>query len=296
MYPGKENAIATAAVLPPPTRLTTLILWHLLSLDAPTVAVVWTLFAARALHAQIPRTLAPAMFLAVWLLYTGDRLLDTLRPKHALQPRHLYPRTHLLPFAFAMLIAFSALAILTPTLPTGLLGHYLLLAAILFVWFALIHLTSLRLPKEFVTGLFFAAAVFLPFHTSLLHPILFAALCILNCLYIYRWEHPRVPHLHHHFMVIRVGFGRRPTAPGQVDAVTNPHPTTRIAIHHLHSLTLALAFLSLAAVTPVTIAITLSALALVTLDHYRHTLQPTHLRAAADLALLTPALVLPFLP
>jgi hypothetical protein len=54
-------------------------LWHLLSLDAPSVADLWTWFIAATLRARIPRFVPCAMFLMVWILYVGDRLLDGRR-------------------------------------------------------------------------------------------------------------------------------------------------------------------------------------------------------------------------
>ncbi len=279
--------MATTTLTISTTRLAPLTVWHLLSLDAPTVATLWTVFAARALHQPLLPTLPTAMFLAVWLLYAADRLLDTrttwvpqvparshradpgvpnlLRrsPSSDLQPRHHFHRTHRTAILFAILLATLALAILVPTLPRNLLRAYFLLAGLLAAWFSFIHLTPLRLPKEFAPGPFFAAAIFLPFHPGLLPPILFAALCTLNCLYIHAWEHP--------------------------DTI---HPTTR---RLLNLLALALALLPLIQFTPITIAITFAALALLILHLSRHRLAPTTLRAAADLALLTPLLVLPFL-
>ena len=53
-----------------------LVLWHLLSLDAPTVAALWTWFIARANHIRLPLASPVAMALAVWMLYAADRLLD----------------------------------------------------------------------------------------------------------------------------------------------------------------------------------------------------------------------------
>ena len=53
-----------------------LVLWHLLSLDAPTVAALWTWFIAEACHVHIPLLSTLAMAVAVWTLYAADRLLD----------------------------------------------------------------------------------------------------------------------------------------------------------------------------------------------------------------------------
>ena len=267
--------MATAALVAQPTRTTPLALWHLLSLDAPTVAALWLIFAARATHTPIPSALPIAMFLAVWLLYAVDRLLDAhlldaRSPSHNLEPRHHFHRTHRTRFAFAILIATSTLAVLVPTLPLTLLRPYLLLAAALLAWFALIHLTRFTLPKEFVPGFFFSAALFIPIHPPPAAALAFTALCILNCLYIYHWESPH-------------------TAP--------PHITTRLALRYLPQLTIALATVPLlvSSPTPLSVAISLAAILLLVLNHYHRRLAATTLRASADLALLTPLLILPFL-
>jgi hypothetical protein len=53
-----------------------LALWHLLSLDAPTIAALWTWFIASANHIHLPIASTLAMALAVWMLYAADRLMD----------------------------------------------------------------------------------------------------------------------------------------------------------------------------------------------------------------------------
>ena len=79
-----------------------LALWHLLSLDAPTVAVIWTWFVARAEHVRLPWATPAAMGIAVWMLYAGDRLLDarvldgvrTAWTGERLEARHLFHYRH----------------------------------------------------------------------------------------------------------------------------------------------------------------------------------------------------------
>ena len=242
-----------------------LALWHLLSLDAPTVATLWLCFVARATHTALPPLLAPAMFLAVWILYTADRLLDT----DALEPRHHFHQRHRAAFLAVMILATAALSLLLAH--TRLPVAYFPLAAILLLWLAAVHIprvpASARLPKELVTGLLFAAAIFapeLPHHS--VPAILFALLCAFNCAWIHAWETPQ------------------PT-----------HPLTRLLLRHLSPLTAAL-LLSLLYPTALSAALAAAAGALLMLNHYRHHLAPTTLRAAADLALLTPILFWALLP
>ncbi len=256
-----------------------LVHWHLLSLDAPTVAVLWTALFARSfgIPARL-RTLFP-LFLAVWILYAADRLLDArppgaaARPGHPLEPRHRFHHTHRRGFRRALVLASVLLAGLVPRLPTAELRLDLLLAAVLSLYFLLLHTGAAQglhvpLPKELVVGLSFAAAAVIPAvaqRPELVRPLLssallFAAVCTLNCLLIHAWEHL---------------------------------PRTRLPLSTLGTL-LAIASLAtaLSQHSELPLAISLSALLLLLLDRFKHGLAPTPLRTAADLALLTPALFL----
>ena len=243
-------------------------LWHLLSLDAPTVAAVWLIFVAQANHVFIPPSLPAVMFLVVWLIYACDRLLDTrhLPPTSPTPADSLHQFHHAHRFAFSLVASAACVLILLllPTIPAVLLAPYLLLAVCLFAWFCLIHFTSISLPKPLAPGAFFAAAVFLPALThqlarALIVPALcFSGLCTLNCLLIRFWE-------------------RHSYAPLNL---------------RLFVLALALTALPLSVSSPVSHAVSLSALALLLLARFRLRLHPATLRAAADLTLLTPILLL----
>ena len=241
-----------------------LALWHLLSLDAPTVAALWIWFVARVTHTGLSPDFPVAVFLAVWALYAADRLLDGRRTT-GLEARHRFHAAHRGAFVAAIPVAIAAAVVLVVRchLPAGIVEGYAVLAGLLALWFAAIHLTGRRLPKEMAVGIFFAAAIFIPVaHTSQvwLEAAVFAALCTVNCLFINRWE------------------SRLPDGPA------------------LRSVTLAF-FLAAAVVlrSPITDATALAAGLLLLLDRGRDRLDATTLRAAADLALLTPALVVPFL-
>jgi hypothetical protein len=278
-----------------------LCLWHLLSLDAPTVAVLWTWFIASATHLRLPLSATLAMALAVWMLYAVDRLMDArhLNPlstqPNDLEARHYFHHRHRALFLTGILLASVALAILLPRLETHAIHLYLILGGLLTGYFILIHATpsaeasrkvAHRLPKEIAVGIFFAAATFIP--TVARRPdlrltlfpaaLLFSSLCSLNCLFIYAWEHPTP----------RPG---RPT-----------HATTRFALRHLQAISIALSVAALAFALfahqtswPIFTATAASATALLALHLRRHTFSATTLRAAADLALLTPLLLLPSL-
>jgi hypothetical protein len=274
------------------TRTSPLDLWHLLSLDAPTVAAIWTWFIASANHLRLPRAGILAMFLAVWMLYVADRLLDARRlTEHpldtgVLEARHHFHHRHRGSFLTGLLLASIALAPLLPHLSTVAIRLYLILGGLVFAYFILIHATNSahRLPKEIAVGVCFAAATFIP--TVALHPnlrlpllpsaLLLASLCSLNCLFIFAWEHD--------------------------SKQTIAHPITRLALHYLPQLATALTIVGLSLIYwnrhtswPIPAACTLSLVLLQMLHHRRH-FHPTTLRAAADLALTTPLLFLPFLP
>jgi Na+/H+ antiporter NhaD/arsenite permease-like protein len=271
-------------VPPQQHRPTAFALWHLLSLDAPTVAALWVVFLAHCCGLSLPRSGPAAMFVGVWMLYAADRLLDALSPSE-LEERHRFHHRHRA--AFLSLITFCALALafLLLRLDTRALKLYSLLATLLAAWLLLVHArpsaSTRRLPKEFAVGIFFSAAVFIPTVVrapSLRLPLLysatlFAAVCTLNCLCIYAWEHER-PRLQAHW-------------------------TTRWATSHLRELGGLVVVLALVAVVIVSqpyvrlpaAACAGSTLLLLLLDANQHRFAPVHLRAAADLALLTPLLL-----
>jgi hypothetical protein len=270
-------------------------LWHLLSLDAPTVATLWTWFVAATAGVRLPAAALCAMFLAVWMLYAADRLLDARQlysdPLHTeeLEPRHLFHHRHAKAFLVGIALVSPVLAVLLHRLLPKALELYALLGSLLFSWFLVIHAraapssTGRRLPKELAVGVFFPAAIFIPTVARdpelrlllLPHALLFAAVCSLNCLAIYAWEHPQPRNA--------------------------AHWTTGLATRHLPGLaiTIALAAVAVAVLTrdsfwPLASATSLSAFTLLLLDREHPRLSPLTLRSAADLALLTPLLLLPW--
>jgi hypothetical protein len=276
-----------------PAQMSPLDGWHLLSLDAPTVAALWTWFIASANHVSLPMVGILAMFLAVWMLYVADRLLDArLLSQHpldagSLEARHHFHHRHRSSFLIGLLLASIALASLLPHLSSEVIHLYLILGGLVFAYFVLIHASESahRLPKEFAVGICFAAAIFIP--TVAHQPdlrlrllplaLLFASLCTLNCLFIFSWEHD--------------------------SEQTDAHPITRVALQYLPKLTttmtiigLSLCLLDHRAPWPIAAASMLSLFLLQLLHCYRRHIPSVTLRAAADLALMTPLLLLPFLP
>ena len=256
--------------------------WHLLSLDAPAVATLWTWFVARAMRMALPAAVPAAMFVAVWLLYAGDRLLDGLTgDAAALEERHRFHRRHFRGFLFAVVAGGLILGPLVCAIPAPMLRLYGALAVILGAWYAIVHWIGRdwRLPKELMTGVFCAAAAFIPEWTRVgfedrglaAAATLYGLLIALNCWLIYTWEH---------------------------DDAENAHVTTRLAVRWIAPVGIAMVTLPLAALrlgetdlALVFLAIALAAALLLGLNRVRGSLDRIGLRAAADVALLTPLLL-----
>ena len=276
-----ESVATTTQVAAPPRTPSLLALWHLLSLDAPSVAALWTWFVARACGCRLPLVSVLAMAVAVWILYAADRLLDTRhlstgrhRAVLELEARHLFHFRHRRAFLSGIALASVALVVLLPKLLQATLHLYLFEGALLIGWFLLVHATRLHLPKEFVVGAYFAVATFTPsvvrhpqhMGSLLLDALLFGAVCTVNCLLIHTWEHAS-------------GFA------------SNLTPWIGVLI----ATSLATAIFETGPVSRIAMACGLAAILLLLLNKTHTRIKRIHLRAAADLALLTPLLLLPFL-
>jgi hypothetical protein len=262
-------------------------LWHLTSLDAPCVAALWAFFAARCCGLLLSFASCAALFVAVWMLYAADRLLDARAADDRLEARHHFHAQHRHAFLFVFAFAALLLVLLLRMTDTSTLRLYLHLTAPLVVWLLLVHTRThyaQRLPKEIVVGIVFAAAVFIPavaarpaLQLRLLAPaVLFAATCALNCLTIYAWEHD--------------------------SDLRQAHATTILAVRHYFAVTCSVGTAALLltlffithhdALWRLPAACALSVLALAALHRARHRVTAITLRAAADFALLTPLLFL----
>jgi hypothetical protein len=190
-------------------------LWHLTSLDAPTVAVVWSLSFAWAAGVHLPRWIPVLLALGTWAVYVGDRLLDArsalrsgnlgqLRERHFFHQRH---RRVLVPLA--CIAAVSAAAMIFSLMPPVIRERNSILAFAALAYFSGVHLPHVRSKtlallrsKELIVGALFTAGCALPVFVRLnavanfaisLWPFLFlfiffAALAGLNCSAIDRWE------------------------------------------------------------------------------------------------------------
>jgi hypothetical protein len=250
--------------------------WHLLSLDAPCVAALWTVFFARRFNVSLPWTAPCALALAVWMFYALDRLADATHQGEILAERHRFHHRHRLAFAGAMAGAVPALITLIVLLPAAIRMGWLLLALPLTIYVLAVHVLRLqRVPKEHLVGIFFALATAIPVIVSHTVPTakliaaicLFGALCWLNCVAIARWERAQ-----------------------DTDAAT-----AWAATHFGITIAVVMAAIALLLLTVPAIgtACAISAMLLLLLERARpNTLL---LRALADAALLTPLALLPFL-
>ena len=279
--------------------------WHLLSLDAPTIAALWAWSFARAFGLALPAASLVLLFAGTWLFYAADRILDGIHQESArLRERHLFYLRHRTVAVMAAIPAGALIAWLVffHMLPSVRLDDALIFT-VAAAYFLLVHLGGRAIerwfPKELIVAMVFAAATIAPawvrLHTAVYHyaifvfvTALFAALCWLNCIAIEKWERPTSADL-------AWQSGDR-----AMDSAANS--TTRWGQRHLHGISIVLATaavfaaafllhtdLSNSSTVRLCFAVALAAVIFPLLD--RRPLSALHLRIAADAALLTPALV-----
>jgi hypothetical protein len=251
-------------------------LWHLLSLDAPTVAALWFALAARSSHLQLHACDVAALALGTWMLYVLDRMLDArLGANEQKEERHRFHGEHWIGFLWVMACAAPLLILLLMHMEPRLLRAYLLLGLGLAGYLAVVHtgLFARAVPKELAVGAIFAAAIFMPECVAggravILQALSFGALCWINCVLIYQREHCN---LH------------------------AAHGSTRFVVRHARLL------LGMVMMAGIYICITsrmagasvvLSAVAMLLLHHASGRMGRLPFRVAADAALLTPVVFL----
>jgi hypothetical protein len=279
--------------------------WHLLSLDAPTVAVVWSWFFAAAFGLSLPLTALITLALGTWCVYVADRLLDGWRSVDmtSLRDRHWFYLRHRKQFV----IAWTAVAI-----PLAYLIFFrvqdavrvddIVLCLIGTAYFLLIHNRPVkyRFSKEFIVGFLFSIATAVPTWTRvqderslLLSAILtFGAACWLNCVAIQTWEDAEAMR---DGVLDRFFQDHLPEREGQQTAARSPVLTDFLG-HHLTAFAIAVGVLAFSlacipatrAVWPLFTAVTLSSLLFLTLIRYTERFSALSLRIMADAALLTP--------
>ena len=278
--------------------------WHLLSLDAPTVAVLWAWSFARTFHLTLSPSSLPLLFAGTWLLYVADRILDGFHQDSAhLRERHLFYLRHR---AAAIAAAVPVCALLAWLVLFHMLANARLDDTLIFsvaaAYFLLVHLRGRAIqrwfPKELIVALVFASATAVPAWARLTHShatffliaILFAALCWLNCVAIEKWEQDG---------------GKAVAMPARTSRNWNSqaHTSDRTTLwgrRHLRRLSAAIASAAVLAsalllhsnpsAAGLCFAAALAAVIFLPLD--RSPMSAFHLRIAADAALLTPLLIL----
>ncbi len=266
--------------------------WHLASLDAPTVALVWSSAFAWAAHARLPAWAPILLALATWAIYIGDRLLDAragLRtpPLHTLRDRHYFHWRHRrMLAALGVGAALAGVLIVTSCLPVGARVPDSALAAATLAYFSRVHsrrsfplplsrLRSVLSCRAVLIGVLFTAGCLLPLGSQMsvgwqtcALAAFFAVLAWLNCHAIENWEAD--------------------------PSCTRPHRISGMAcVVALAGVCCAIMMIRLESRwSALVLAGAGSSLLLALLDRSRDRLAPVALRAAADFVLLTPALLI----
>jgi hypothetical protein len=180
-------------------------LWHLASLDAPTVAAVWSLAFAKAAGVRLPIWVPILLALMTWTVYIGDRLLDARsalcgRQAQGLRERHLFHWRHRRAF-LSVGIAASCVSgwIVLSWMPAMALQRNTVLAGAAMAYFSCVHApikTRLPISKELAVGVLFTAGCAIPTLGRAAHLsagfiaafAFFAGLAWLNCHAIESWE------------------------------------------------------------------------------------------------------------
>lgn len=264
--------------------------WHLASLDAPTVAAVWSLAFAWVAGVRLAAWVIALQVLTVWTVYVGDRLLDAraslrwhagLENCEALRERHYFHWRHrriLMPMA--CIAACAAAWIAVRSMPIVVRERDSLLAAASAIYFIRVHAGRVRrlIRKELLVGILFATGCALPsISPAIAVPaIFFAALAWLNCSAIEAWESGKDQ---------SEGISRAAGHPTRLRIIAIGLACTGMIVAAI-----LLPFAPRAAA--MLAAGTLSTLLLALLDRARERMTAVAMRALADMVLLTPALLL----
>jgi hypothetical protein len=268
--------------------------WNILSLDAPSVAIVWALLFARMVHSKIPFVDFCILAIAVWLIYVADRLLDgrvSTQPS-TLHERHYFCLRHRRLFVTLMIGAtvvnlwlvqkdgFQSRLIRSGWILIALVGLYM------FCAHTQLSFLNRWLPKEIVVGFLFAAGVGLPAwsrsqslsYLMILPWALFGLLCSLNCLAIEYWENGTDPRIRKGLLALWSGV--------QVDSLAG----SLMALGLIGPILLG----TPARAVSGWLAISCGAFLILVLNHVKAGISTDAMRVLADTALVLPALVFLF--
>lgn len=173
---------------------------HLRGLDAPMIALLWYVYfldktgGVVASHRVI--AIGFCLFLAVWVIYLSDRLVDSLQISQSRDDSSLRDRHH---FAGQNKVSFLALILLATGTGLWLAANYLeawqwalslSLAAAVSIHLFLVQVSKgysaeLGCAVGFCTGVLLALWCVLPsffqYEEAFLEGLIFASLCFLNC-------------------------------------------------------------------------------------------------------------------
>lgn len=177
-------------------------LWpNVLNLDAPIITAAWQELFARSAGLSVTAAERAALFLAVWVIYAADRLLDGVRlgVRASSSARHQFSHRHARPLALLLLTAIAVEGwLVLARLPREILFGGLALGALVGAYFLWNQLAGTRWGrgwlKELVVSLVFAFGAGLvpllarPTGEVIIDILSFAAVCMANCLLIARLE------------------------------------------------------------------------------------------------------------
>ncbi len=176
-----------------------------LSLDAPLIAISWQNLASRVLGVPLRWNEVLLLFLATWLAYAGDRLLDSTQQaeNQSELPRHRFSANYRRSIGIVWVVLFlltTVLALTTVDSPRLLLASILVIGVAVYflICFVSPRYARIVIPRELVvSGVFVATTLFFPvcrFDGSNEPGLLPALVMILwtlaffNCLGISCWE------------------------------------------------------------------------------------------------------------
>ena len=287
-----EQADTFAVASPPARALRLLVWWHLASLDAPTVAVIWSLALAWTTRVHLDPWIPLLIACGTWTVYAGDRLLDAHRSIRSgnvtlLRERHYFHWRHRRKFVpLAAFTATISVVLILRLMPLAIREHDSVIAGAALAYFSGVH-SRARFParlrrivsKEFLVGVLFTAGCAAPSFSHLNWKVagtatlwsivvcvaFFAVLAWLNCSLIESWESNLDRSRIRKFTVL----------------ICTTACAIAIALWFAQARASALIWTGVA-----------SALLLFVLDSRRQRITPITLRALADLVLLTPAVLI----
>jgi hypothetical protein len=303
--------------------------WHLASLDAPSVALVWALAFAWAGHIHLPGRVLLVLALATWCAYVGDRILDarvldaqvpgarsfgeSARSQELRERHYFHWRYRRLFVPLAVVAAGVAGAVALSFLSPLVRERGFVLAAAALVYFSGVH-TAPRLErwrhslsrvvsKEFLVAVLFTAGCILPAWSRFHAAGMIGAGMIGSRLW--RFWIPGFYFAALAWLNCRciTGWEAEPTvlvagARGRRIGTFKVFPALSTCFSAAVLLAVAGIVLACTAIAwlPRTAALlaagALSALLLALLDRLRRRLSPLALRAGADLVLLTPLVLI----